>query len=83
MGTETGHIEGYKVKAVDTTGAGDGFFGGILYQIVIRNKNLADFEVKDVEDSIRFANAVGALATTQKGAIDAMPTLEEIILLMK
>lgn len=83
MGTHTGHIEGYKVKVVDTTGAGDGFFGGMLYQIIQRNKKIAEYEVKDIEDSIRFANAVGALAATKRGAIDVMPTFEEIALLMK
>ena len=79
----TGLIKGYKVKAVDTTGAGDGFFGGALYQVLQKNKKIQEFTVQDVEDSIRFANAVGALATTKKGAIDAMPSLEQVQELMK
>lgn len=73
-----GIVEGFKVEAVDTTGAGDAFFGGILYQILEQGKEVTALSAQELEQMIRFANAVGALATTKTGAIPAMPTLDEV-----
>lgn len=67
-----------KVTPVDTTGAGDAFYGAILSQLdrigfenFVKDKNV-------IKEVLRFANLIGALTTTKKGAIDALPTLEEI-----
>ncbi|WP_289137125.1 carbohydrate kinase [uncultured Brevibacillus sp.] len=73
-----GIVRGFKVDAVDTTGAGDAFFGGMLYQILETKKDIATLSQTELEQMIRFANAVGALATTKTGAIPAMPSLEEV-----
>jgi sugar/nucleoside kinase (ribokinase family) len=54
-----------------------------LYQIQNKNKPIEAFTREEVEESITFANAVGALVTTKKGAIPAMPSLEEIFNLME
>ena len=62
-------VKGFTVQQVDTTGAGDGFVAGLLTSIYERG--LSD----DVlPTALRFANAVGAIATTKKGAIPALPT---------
>ncbi|NLM13718.1 MAG: carbohydrate kinase [Epulopiscium sp.] len=71
-------VPSYKVKVVDTTGAGDGFLGGLLYQILICKKNLQDLQGMELAKMIQFANAVGALMTTKRGAIPAIPALQEI-----
>ncbi|MEQ8155960.1 MAG: carbohydrate kinase [Clostridiaceae bacterium] len=81
-GNDTGKISGYKVNTIDTTGAGDGFLGGLLYSILEINKNLNEISIKELEEAVRFANALGALATTKTGAIPAMPELREINRLM-
>jgi fructokinase len=60
---------GYAVQAVDTTGAGDGFVAGMLAGIL--EHGIDDAPLPTL---LRFANAVGAIATTQKGAIPALPT---------
>jgi fructokinase len=72
---------GYAVEAVDTTGAGDAFIGGFLYQLLELNANPENIEgvLRDHQASIlQFANASGALTTTGKGAISALPTKREI-----
>lgn len=75
----TGRIGTYDVKVVDTTGAGDAFLGGMLYRLCDKTLDeINSLDKKEFEDIIRFANAVGALATTKKGAIPAMPQLEEV-----
>ncbi|MHB1314489.1 MAG: carbohydrate kinase family protein [Christensenellales bacterium] len=66
-----GFVEGYKVKAIDTTGCGDAFMGAILFQ-------LCNHPESDDAQMVRFANAVGALCATKYGGIPAMPDLMEI-----
>lgn len=62
--------KGFPVRAVDTTGAGDAFNGGLAYALA---------NEYGLEDAIRFANAVGACAVTKEGTAQAMPTLEEVM----
>lgn len=78
LGNETGNCCGYEIEPIDTTGAGDAFLAGVLYQIIEKKRVITELSLKDVEQMVSFANAVGAFATTKKGAIPAMPTLEEI-----
>lgn len=65
------------VEVVDTTGAGDSFTGGLLYRLT-RRENPMSFDKADLEDDLRFANAVASLCVTKRGAIPALPTLEEV-----
>lgn len=78
MGELSGRVTGYKVKAIDTTGAGDGFLGGILYKILTINKKIDELKVEEIEEAVDFANALGACVTTKKGAISSMPNLVDI-----
>lgn len=64
---------GFPVQAVDTTGAGDSFVAGVLTGMLDYG---ADYAMH-LPAIIRFANAVGALTTTRKGAIPALPTRAE------
>lgn len=83
LGNETGILNTYDVKTVDTTGAGDAFLGAFLYQVLEREKPLPELKKCDLEPMIDFANAAGSLATMKKGAIPAMPSIREIIDCMK
>lgn len=77
--------QGYKVNVVDTTGAGDAFIGGFLF-VLLKNEveklNLMAYVEDNGIELLSFANASGALTTTKKGGISALPTLQEIELLM-
>jgi fructokinase len=73
--------QGYKVEVVDTTGAGDAFIGGLLYQLLrngVTQSNLLSILQAKHEEILQFANASGALTTTGKGAISSIPTKEDI-----
>ncbi|HEY8363157.1 MAG TPA: carbohydrate kinase [Tissierellaceae bacterium] len=74
----TGHVSTYDVKVVDTTGAGDAFWGAVLYCISRLEYSLDKLNSHDIEKIMDFANAAGALCVSRKGAIPAMPSLEEI-----
>jgi fructokinase len=63
-------LPGFSVHTVDTTGAGDGFVAGMLVGIL---EHWGD-HITHLREIGRFANAVGALSTTQIGAIPALPS---------
>lgn len=67
-----GRVNGIKVTAVDTTGAGDAFVGGVLNALA-SNPHLYKDE-KKLRETLHFANGCGAITVTEKGAIPALPT---------
>lgn len=80
----SGLFETYKVKTIDTTGAGDAFFGAILSQFKGKTINqIKDFSEAEWKRIMNFANAAGSLTTTRQGAIPALPSLNEIENLIK
>lgn len=74
----SGYIKTYDTKVVDTTGAGDAFFGGTLYRISRSSEPLNALKRHTVEEILDFANAVGSMCAAKKGAIPAMPSMEEV-----
>lgn len=62
-------IPSFQVDAVDTTGAGDAFNGGLLTALS---------EGKDLWEAARFANGLAALSVQKLGTTPSMPTREEI-----
>jgi len=62
----------WKVAAVDTTGAGDGFMAGLIAGILAEPDAMGD--PTRLDRICRFANAVGALTTLERGAIPALPS---------
>lgn len=79
----SGQVESFRVEARDTTAAGDAFVGGLLFrmgELGGDGPGFAEFcrRREAIEDAIRFAAAVGALAVTRKGAFAAMPSHSEV-----
>lgn len=72
----TSTIPTVKINAIDSTGAGDAFIGGVLYQISQDNSILNSTD--KVKKCVRFANKVGALTCNKIGAISALPTKEQV-----
>ena len=69
-------VESIKVKPVDTTGAGDAFYACVLrYLDDLELTSLTDDAVVEI---LKKANRCGALACGKKGALSALPTLEEL-----
>ena len=65
------HVPSHPVRPIDTTGAGDGFVAGLLAGLIENPGALDDDDA--LLAIVRFANAVGALATTGRGAIPSLP----------
>ena len=68
---------------VDTTGAGDAFFAGIIFNLLTLNKSIFDLSSVEITVMLDLANALGSLAVTKPGAIDAFPTRQEVVLCME
>lgn len=73
-----GYVPGFRTKAVDTTGAGDAFLGCLLYKILEAGIEINQLAKEQIVGMLTFANAGGALVTTRKGALQSMPTTDEI-----
>jgi len=64
-----GLVEAFKVKAVDTTGAGDAFNGALAVSLA---------EGRGIRESVLLANATSSLKVTRLGAQEGLPTREEV-----
>lgn len=74
----SGTIAVPSVNVVDTTGAGDSFTGGLLYALT-RRENPFDFSREELEMDVSFANCVASLCVTKRGAIPALPSLDDVL----
>ncbi len=71
---DTGTVSAYQLEAIDTTGAGDAFNGGLAVGLA---------EGKTLDAAIRFASAVAGLSVTRSGAAASMPTRAEVEAFLK
>lgn len=72
-------VPGFSCHVVDTNGAGDSFWGGFLYKFSQSSKKTEDITLEELVEFARFGNAVASLCVEKKGAIPAMPVLEQVI----
>jgi fructokinase len=83
----SGHVPGFTVRTVDTTGAGDALAAAVLHELA-RQPDLLAIPAADpaagraAEERLREvllrANAYAALSTTRPGAIPSLPTAVEL-----
>ena len=64
------------MNTIETTGAGDTFFGSVLHHIL--EKGFRPYTKEELDEMLRFANAAAALVTTRRGALRVMPSMDEI-----
>jgi len=73
-GNKAIYAEAFKVKAIDATGAGDAWAAALTYYHLLKGTS--------IKDSMIYANAMGALIVTSRGAIGRFvdeKTLEEFV----
>jgi len=64
------HTPAFKVRAVDTTGAGDVFHGGYIYSLL---------HGWDIRNAVRFASALAAMKCMKIGGRSGIPNLREVM----
>ena len=68
-GKEEIYLQATPVKAIDTTGAGDAFNGGLAFGLS---------KEKPIKECLELANKVAGISTTKLGAGDAMPFIKDL-----
>ncbi|MGM9606507.1 MAG: carbohydrate kinase family protein [Oscillospiraceae bacterium] len=72
-------VPGRKAVCVDATGAGDAFWGGFLSCLLRSHvSSPADLTEELVRRALRYGNVAGWLCVQKKGAMESLPTTEEI-----
>ena len=79
-GETMAEVKSFPVNAVETTGAGDTFFGGILHHVL--TWGLRTYTQDELTQMLTFANAAAAIITTKKGALRVMPEKADILALL-
>ena len=70
VGEKEGFVPAFKVRAIDTTAAGDTFHGALSSQLK------KDFS--NIEEAIVFASRASSLAVQELGAIPSIPTKKAV-----
>ena len=68
-GKEEIYLKATSVQAIDTTGAGDAFNGGLAFGLS---------KEKPIKECLELANKVAGISTTKLGAGDAMPFIKDL-----
>ena len=71
-------IKGFSVQSVDTTGAGDSFWGGTLSAYLSLEKPIESLTWEEIHHCAVCGNATAALCVQKRGGIPAIPTKEEV-----
>lgn len=77
-------VAGRNVTCIDTTGAGDAFWGAFLSCILKAGvKSMSVLNENVLIHALNYANIAGSLCVQKKGATEAMPSSEEVDALME
>ncbi|MEG2377435.1 MAG: carbohydrate kinase [Clostridia bacterium] len=71
-------VPGFTAHVVDTTGAGDSFCAAFIHKLLLSGRAPRDITLSAAKKFALFANAAACIAVSRRGAIPAMPCLNEI-----
>ena len=78
-GSGAGAVPGFTVEAVDATGCGDAFMAALLVRILPDRAALRPaLAGEKLHQSLRWANAAGALTARKKGVMSALPDSRDV-----
>lgn len=67
-------VPAFKVKAIDTTAAGDSFIGAVASKL-----EDSELSFETLRNAVLFGNKVSSIAVQREGAQPSIPTLEEVL----
>lgn len=68
-----------QVNVVDTTGAGDAFFGTLMHQLIQSELPINAISQEAIAEMVRIANKAAGLCVEHYGAIPALPNREDVL----
>lgn len=75
---------GRKAKCVDATGAGDAFWGGFLSCLLLSGvRKTEDLNEDLITKALHYGNVAGWLCVQKKGAMESLPTHEEVLAILE
>ena len=74
-----GYVQGFPAKVVDTTGAGDTFFGATVHQVLAKKCAIESLTLLDLEEILMYSNCAASLCIEDFGGIPAIPTREQVV----
>jgi fructokinase len=74
---KTGMVPAFPCNCIDGNGAGESYMGAFLSRLVKEDRE-GSIPIETLEDMMRFAGKAAAITCSRRGAMPAMPTLEEV-----
>lgn len=74
--TGQGIVDGYPSKVVDTTGAGDSFFGAVVHTLLATDYE--NLEEKEIINALKIGNAAASIVIENYGGIPSIPEKETV-----
>lgn len=71
-------VAAFRTEAVDTTGAGDSFWGGFLSQFLSFHSSVNDLEWEKIRACAVMGNAVAGLCVQKRGGIPSIPEKDAV-----
>ncbi|MEX1377259.1 MAG: carbohydrate kinase [Eubacteriales bacterium] len=71
-------VSGFRTSVVDTTGAGDSFWGGFVSRLILSDKKAEELTAAELNEFGKFGNAVASLAIEGRGGIPAIPDISRV-----
>lgn len=77
-----GFVATNQVAAIDTTGAGDCFFGVFMHEFLRRKIDLTNIRTESLAEAIRIGNIAAGYSVSIKGGIPSLPDRETMRILL-
>ena len=77
------NFDAFSVNTVDTTGAGDSFWGGFLSRLLSYNQAIEKLEWEEISQGALTGNAVAALCVQSRGGIPSIPGKDDVELFIR
>lgn len=74
-----GFVPAFRVKSIDTTGAGDIFGGTVISGLIDQPQKPWELHEKVIEQIVRYASAVAGISTMHSGGISSVPSTTRVL----
>ncbi|MDD2969974.1 MAG: carbohydrate kinase [Lachnospiraceae bacterium] len=72
-------VPGFESKVIDTTGAGDSFWGAFVSQMIKNGEQPQEYTLEELGKFARYGNAVASLCVERRGGISGIPDEKDVL----